>query len=101
MHNCVPRASSAHRDQRSTSDPLGLEFQRVMSFHVGAGIESVSSGPDWTTVSQSKANRIKTKQNKATTIKWNRNLRAMLTHSNPYCLLSEESVSLQLKYSKC
>lgn len=34
---CAPCACGAHRGQKMASDPLGVELQMVVSFHVGAG----------------------------------------------------------------
>lgn len=35
----VPHVCGAHGEQKSVLDPLKLEFQMILSSHVGAGIE--------------------------------------------------------------
>lgn len=39
----MPRESGASGCQTMTSDPLGLELQPVVSLHMGAGLEPLSS----------------------------------------------------------
>jgi hypothetical protein len=36
---CVPHLSNAHRGQKRTSDPLELEFQKVVSCYIEAGTQ--------------------------------------------------------------
>lgn len=43
LHVYLPHAYSTQRDQKRVTDPLGLELQRFVMYHVALGIEPRSS----------------------------------------------------------